>query len=150
MITNFTPLQQRLAVSGIGTLVALIMIFLAPVPVFIPFFAAFIAGIICIAMWELYQIYRAKGLEPAMKVGLTFGGLYTMAVAADTQYHAAAMLPELILLISLLSCFFYYFSIDGFGLTLYCIESEKYLKKFAFKFSAKVFHFIIYILKNMR
>ena len=110
MITNFTPLQQRLAVSGIGTLVALIMIFLAPVPVFIPFFAAFIAGIICIAMWELYQIYRAKGLEPAMKVGLTFGGLYTMAVAADTQYHAAAMLPELILLISLLSCFCYYFS----------------------------------------
>lgn len=109
MISNLTPLQQRLTVSSVGTLVALVFIFLSPIPAFKPFFTAAIAATICVAMWELYQIYRAKGVEPADKVGLTFGALYAFATALQTQYPGAAMLPELILLISLLSCFFYYF-----------------------------------------
>ncbi|MEI8365882.1 MAG: phosphatidate cytidylyltransferase [Parachlamydiaceae bacterium] len=110
MITNLTPLQQRLTVGGIGTLISLVIIFLSPIPAFKPFFTTIIAATICVAMWELYQIYRAKGLEPAVKVGLTFGALYAFATAIATQYVSAVMLPELILLISLLSCFFYYFS----------------------------------------
>lgn len=110
MLNQLTPLQQRLAVSGIGTVVSLFLIFLAPVPAFKPIFTLFIAATICVAMWELYQIFKAKGLEPASKAGITFGALYAIAVSISTQYKAAEMLPEFILLISLLSCFLYYFS----------------------------------------
>jgi phosphatidate cytidylyltransferase len=61
-------------------------------------------------MWELYQIFKAKGLEPATKAGISFGALYAIAVSLSTQYRFAEMLPEFILLIALLSCFLYYFT----------------------------------------
>lgn len=108
-LKQMTPFQQRLALGGIGSLLTLIIIFMAPVPAFKPIFTLAIGATICVAMWELYQIFRAKGLEPASKAGITFGALYTIAVAISTQYLSAEMLPQFVLLISLLSCFFYYF-----------------------------------------
>lgn len=110
ILNKMTPLQQRLTMSGIGTFISLLVIFLAPVPAFKPIFTLAIGATICVAMWELYQIFRAKGLEPASKAGITFGALYAIAVSVATQYVSAEMLPEFILLISLLSCFLYYFS----------------------------------------
>lgn len=110
ILNQMTPLQQRLTISGIGTLLSFIIIYLAPVPAFKPIFTATIAAAICVAMWELYQIFRAKGLEPATKAGISFGALYAVAVSVSTQYAFAQMLPEFILLLCLLSCFLYYFS----------------------------------------
>lgn len=110
MLSRMTPLQQRLVLSSAGSIVALLMIFLAPVPAFKPIFTAVIAAIIGVAMWELYQIFRAKGLEPALKAGIFFGVFYVLAVSVGTQYKAAQMLPEAVLLVCLLSCFLYYFS----------------------------------------
>lgn len=105
-----TPLQQRLAVSGIGTLLSFIVIFMAPVAAFKPIFTFAIGATVCVAMWELYRIFKAKGLEPAAKAGIIFGALYIAAVSISTQYQSADTLPEFILLIALLSCFLYYFS----------------------------------------
>ena len=110
MLNQMTPLQQRLTLSGIGTTIALLVIFLAPVPAFKPLFTLAIGATICVAMWELYQIFKAKGLQPATKAGISFGALYTIAVSLSTQYRFAEMLPEFILLIALLSCFLYYFT----------------------------------------
>lgn len=110
ILKQMTPLQQRLALSGIGTLLSFILIFFANVPAFKPVFTLAIGATICVAMWELYQIFRAKGLEPASKAGITFGALYAIAVSLSTQYPKVEMLPEFILLISLLSCFLYYFN----------------------------------------
>lgn len=110
MLKKLTPMQQRLAVSSIATFISLLFIFLSPVPAFKPIFTIFIAATICVAMWELFQIFKAKGLEPASKAGITFGALYAIAVAVSTQYKTAEMLPKFVLLISLLSCFLYYFS----------------------------------------
>jgi phosphatidate cytidylyltransferase len=110
MLNHMTPLQQRLTLSGIGTTIALLVIFLAPVPAFKPLFTIAIGATICVAMWELYQIFKAKGLEPATKAGISFGALYAIAVSLSTQYRFAEMLPEFILLIALLSCFLYYFT----------------------------------------
>lgn len=110
ILNKMTPLQQRLVLSGAGSLIALIVIFLSLVPAFKPIFTAVIAAIIGVAMWELYQIFRAKGLEPATKAGIFFGVLYTFAVSIGTQYASAQMLPEFVLLVCLLSCFLYYFS----------------------------------------
>lgn len=110
ILNQMTPLQQRLTLSAIGTLLSFIVIFMAPVPAFKPIFTLAIATTVCSAMWELYQIFRAKGLEPATKAGITFGALYTVAVSIATQYKFAEMLPEFILLLCLLSCFLYYFN----------------------------------------
>lgn len=110
ILNQMSPLQQRLTLSGIGTFLSFIVIFLAPVPAFKPIFTAAIAATICTAMWELYQIFRAKGLEPAAKAGISFGALYAAAVSMGTQYQSAEMLPEIVLLLCLLSCFLYYFS----------------------------------------
>lgn len=110
MLDKLSPMQQRLTVSSIATLISLLVIFLAPVPAFKPIFTVFIGATICVAMWELFHIFNAKGLEPASKAGITFGALYAISVAISTQYKAAEMLPEFILLISLLCCFLYYFS----------------------------------------
>lgn len=109
-LNQMTPFQQRLTLSGVGTILSILIIFMAPVPAFKPLFTLAIGATICVAMWELYQIFRAKGLEPASKAGITFGALYVIAVALSTQYQSAEMLPEFILLIALLSCFLYYFT----------------------------------------
>lgn len=105
-----TPLKQRLTLSSIVTLAALLIIFLSSVPAFKPIFACAIAASIGMAMWELNNIARAKGLKPAEKLGITLGVVYALSVALSTQYLWAKLLPELMLLFSLLSIFLYYFA----------------------------------------
>lgn len=109
ILTQMTPLKQRLIVSSIGTFIVLITIFLAPVPIFKPLFSLAVAFMIGTAMHELYNIAQAKGWQPAEKLGLVITFLYTSAVTIGTQYPAIKMLPESTLLFSLLICFSYYF-----------------------------------------
>lgn len=110
ILKQLTPLQQRLTLSSVVTLFVLFIIFLSPVPAFKPIFVAVIAASIGMAMWELNNIARAKGLEPAEKLGITMGVLYAFSVALSTQYSWARLIPELVLLFSLLSIFLYYFA----------------------------------------
>lgn len=105
-----TPLQQRLTLSSIATILVLLAIFLSQIPAFKPIFTLAIAGIIGVSMWELNNIARAKGLEPAEKLGIALGALYVISVALNTQYTWAELLPQLVLLFSLLSIFLYYFA----------------------------------------
>jgi phosphatidate cytidylyltransferase len=107
---QLTPLQQRLTVSTLGTLLALLMIYLSPVPAFKPIFAVFIAAIIGIALWELMQIAYAKRLNPSITLCIVLSTLYTFSVVIAAQFHFAKMLPSLVLLAALLSGFFYYFA----------------------------------------
>src|SRR5438874_1493702 len=100
-----TPLQQRLIISIAGTFLVLMAIFFATAPAFKPLFVAFISAIIGIATWEFYQIAISKGLQPASTLGITLAVCYACAVALSTQQILFKMLPELVLLVSLLSCF---------------------------------------------
>lgn len=109
-LSQMTSLQQRLAISGIGTFLSIVAIYFSQVSIFKPIFTTTIALIICTAMWELYQIYLAKGLNPAKNIGISFGAIYVFSVALSTQVSAVKMLPELVLLIALISFFLYYFS----------------------------------------
>src|SRR5262249_50689895 len=84
-------------------------IFFAPMPAFKPLFIAAIATIIGIAAWELNQIALSKGLQPATSLGITLTIIYVCAVGLGTQSAVLKMLPEFILLASLLSCFLYFF-----------------------------------------
>lgn len=109
ILKQMSVLHQRLIVGGAGVIVGLIAIYLSPVPAFKPIFTALIALVIALAMREFYAIARLKNLEPVPSLGMLLGTLYVFSIALNTQYDAAAMLPEIVLLTSLLSCFLYYF-----------------------------------------
>ncbi len=109
MLEGMTQLKQRLVMSlGIAVLTFL-TIFLAPIPIFKPILTAIIGGSVGLAIWELYQIACAKGVEPAEKLGICCGVLYVFAVAISTQYPIANALPEVVLFAALLACCLYYF-----------------------------------------
>lgn len=110
ILNNLNPLQQRLIISGIGIFLALVVIYLSPVPAFKPLFTLTIAAIIGGAMWEYYDIAQTKALEPAKRVGIALATFYVISVALSTQFATAKELPELALLLSLLGCFLYYFA----------------------------------------
>lgn len=110
ILNNLSPLQQRLIVSGIGIFLMLIVIYLSAVPAFKPLFTLTIAAIIGAAMWEYYDIARSKVVTPVKRLGISLATIYIFAVAISTQYPSTKELPELVLLISLLSCFLYYFA----------------------------------------
>ena len=109
ILKNQTVLQQRLIVGGIAALLTLIVIYFSNIPIFKPLFCISVVAVICSATSELYNIFRAKGLNPANTLGLSIGALYTIAVAISTQYPEAKMLPEFVLLFSLLITFLYFF-----------------------------------------
>lgn len=109
MLEGMTQLKQRFIMSGTVTIIALLTIFLAPIPAFKPILTAIIAGSIGVAIWELYQIASAKQTKPAKTLGIFFGAFYVVSVAIATQYPAAHMLPEITLLVALLVCSLYYF-----------------------------------------
>lgn len=109
MLSTMTPFKQRLLVGSITTVLAMLLILLAPIPAFKPVFTAVIAASIGIATWEFYKIAFIKELHPAQTLGIAFGVLYAIAVAISTQYTSAYMLPDLTLLIAFISCSLYYF-----------------------------------------
>lgn len=110
ILNKMNPLQQRLTVSAIGIFLMLVIIYLSPVPAFKPLFTLLIAATIGVAMWEYYDIARAKGLTPIKRLGIALATLYAVAVALSTQYPAAKELPEIALLLCLLGCFLYFFA----------------------------------------
>jgi phosphatidate cytidylyltransferase len=109
ILKRLTAFQQRLVVGGLTTIFALSIILLSQVPAFKPFFSALIAETIGMALWEFYNIARAKGLKPAQTLGISFGIAYALMVALGTQYHWAAILPEFTLWSALFCCFLYFF-----------------------------------------
>lgn len=108
MLKEMTPLQQRLVISSVGIFAALISIFLSPIPIFKPIFAGIVAAIVAVASWEFYQISSAKGIISNHILGIFLGVLYIAAVTLSTQYTAAHLLPEMVLLASLIVAFLYY------------------------------------------
>jgi len=127
MIFNqLTPLQQRLIVGITGTILAFVIILLAPIPVFKPIFTSVIAATIGIAIWELLKIPAAKGFAPSDKLCIALGVIYAFSVAISTQFAFAKMLPEIVLLGSLVTGFLYYF-IKGsspfinMSITVFCL-----------------------------
>ncbi len=109
MFKQLTHLQQRIISGTIGSLIVFLAIFLAPFPAFKPIFTLAIAGVIGVAMWELFHIAQEIGIEPAVKLGISLGAIYAFAVSLSTQYSFAHLFPDCVLLAALLVCFLYYF-----------------------------------------
>lgn len=125
-LKHMSALKQRLIISGISTVGTLAALYFSQIPWFKPIYTILIACIIGGAMWELDQISKSKGFNPNEKLGITLSTLFIFALALSTQYHWANIFPEILLLITLLSCFLYYFArgsspLNNLSITLFSI-----------------------------
>jgi len=109
MINQMTNMQQRLFSGFIAAILTLMLIFFSQAPAFKVISTLLIALIIAVAIWEFYQIAYAKNFYPAAKLGITTSVLYTISVGLSTQYPIFHLLPDIVLLASLIAFFLYYF-----------------------------------------
>lgn len=110
MLQQRSQMQQRIIIGTLASIVVFLIIFLSSFPHFKPVFTAAVAAIIGMAMWELFYIAQGLSIEPAIKLGISLSTIYAFSVALSTNYPEAKLLPEIVLLASLLVCFLYYFA----------------------------------------
>lgn len=113
IFSQWSNLSQRLIVGSIASVFLLIVIYLAPHPFFKPVCAAAVAAVISAALWEYYQIAKAKKYSPLVKIGIGFSVLYIATVYLSTQFSAAATFPFLALSMAFLTAFLYFFCQDN-------------------------------------
>lgn len=109
MFNKLNNLQQRLLMGSVGAILLLTLIYWSHAPFFRYLFVFFIAAVISSALWEYYHIAKSKVCQPLIKIGLIGSTTYVLATFLRTQYHQAIVLPEIIIGITLLASFAYYF-----------------------------------------
>lgn len=102
-------LQYRLSLGSLASLFSLLLIWLSPYAFFKPFFALIISSLVTLAASELYFIAKSKNYQPLLWVGLSGCFAYTLSVYLSTQYPHADIGPYLILFVTLLVAFLYFF-----------------------------------------
>lgn len=108
-LSQLSNFYQRLIVSSLGTLILFIAIFFSYEPSFRPIFTLLTAAVIATALFEYYRIAETKGCQPLIKIGLISAVAFVFAVFFSTQYPGALMLPAIVLGLTLISAFVYYF-----------------------------------------
>jgi phosphatidate cytidylyltransferase len=68
-----------------------------------------IAAVISGALWEYYNIAKAKHSQPLVKIGIIGTVIYVFAVYIHSQMYYLNMLPEMVLALTLAAAFIYYF-----------------------------------------
>lgn len=109
MLNKLNNFQQRLVVSSIGVLCLTLALYWSYQPFFRPIFALLTIGVIGSALWEYYRIARTKGFQPLLKIGMIGSVAYLFAVFLKTQTPQAAVFPQIILALTLMAAFIYYF-----------------------------------------
>lgn len=108
-LNTMSNFKQRLTVGGIGIVLMLVGISLSFSPWCRPFFILFIASIVGSAVWEYYQLAKAKGYHPLEAAGIVFTVAYLFAVSISTQTPLAEQLPNITLGLAIMAFFLYYF-----------------------------------------
>lgn len=109
MIKEMSHMQQRLVIGSIISACLLITIYLSYTPFFNVLFVLLTAAIICLALREYYHIAHLKNLHPLSKVGIISTIAYVCAISLTTYFPQAALLPYIVLGLTLASAFLYYF-----------------------------------------
>lgn len=109
-LNTMSSLQQRLIIGAISTFVTLTVIYFSQHPIVKPILTLLLAAIVGGAMWELDQLAKVKGFKPNEKLSIILSTLYIITLSLSTQYSWANILPEILMLITLISCFLYYFA----------------------------------------
>jgi phosphatidate cytidylyltransferase len=109
-LSHMSPIKQRMTISTVSVAILLVVIYLSIFSAFKPIFILIVATIITIAMWEYYRIAQAMKYQPIGNLGFCFAVLYAFATFLGTQHPRFQILPTIILGLTLLSSFLYYFT----------------------------------------
>lgn len=109
LLGSLSNLQQRLIISGLSLFFSLFAILSSHHPKFELFFVITIAAVISGALWEFYNIAKAKQSQPLVKIGIIGTIFYVCAVYLYAQRPHLQMLPEIVLALTLIAAFIYYF-----------------------------------------
>lgn len=110
ILRQLSNLQQRLIVSSVAIVLLIISITFSHHPYFAPLFVLLAAAAISVALLEFYAIPQAKGYQPLIKVGILATAAFAFAVYINTQWPMGKMLPEIVLGLTLVSAFSYFFA----------------------------------------
>jgi phosphatidate cytidylyltransferase len=113
MLDKMSHMQQRLIIGSIISACLLITIYLSYSPFFNALFVLLTAAIISLALREYYHIARLKDLQPLTTIGIISTIAYVGAVALTIHFPAAILLPPIILALTLVAAFLYYFVNKG-------------------------------------
>ncbi|CCB87221.1 phosphatidate cytidylyltransferase [Parachlamydia acanthamoebae UV-7] len=102
-------LKYRLIYSALAATILIFLISFSQYSFFRPLFSLAVSAIVGVAVWEYYQMAKAKGFQPLATVGIVFSVLYVYAVFLSTQMQDAQVVPEITLGIALLTFFIYSF-----------------------------------------
>lgn len=109
ILDNMSNLQQRLIMGSLSIICLFVAISLSYHPIFAPIFALLTAGMISLALGEFYHIANAKGLYPQTKIGIISTIFYGFSIFLATQSSNAHLLPTVVLGLTLVALFLYYF-----------------------------------------
>lgn len=113
MLEKMSHLNQRLLVGISLVCFILFVIYFSPYPYFRPVFALSTAAIIGGAVWEYYQMAKAKGVKPLESLGILGTIIYVIATFWTVQSDSSFFFPGIILEILILLGFFYFFLKEG-------------------------------------
>ncbi|MEM1282475.1 MAG: phosphatidate cytidylyltransferase [Chlamydiota bacterium] len=103
-------LKQRLILGLFIMIIILFSISFSQDPLFRPIFVLLTATIICFAQWEYYHIAHGKGFTPLTKLGVLASIAFVFSDYIGITYPSLELLPEIVLWMTLIATFIYYFS----------------------------------------
>ncbi len=101
--------KQRILTSSIGIVLLILSLYWSHHGLLKILFPSLCAAIIGMAVWEFYHIAKAKGCTPLSKIGVICSVAYVYMAFFSTQIHDAHALPQMMLGLTLIGAFFYYF-----------------------------------------
>jgi len=109
ILSQMTSLQQRLIVSSIFIIFVILALSLSHISFFSPLFALIISSAISLIVWEYYRLAQMKGFRPLKSLGIVGTVVYGFSIFLSSQQSDfTTTLPEITLLVILLSAFIYY------------------------------------------
>ncbi len=93
MFAKLSHTYQRITVSLIFSVLLILVIWFSYYPLTKPVFVLTVMGFVSVAIWEYYQITKAKEFKPLVSIGVATASLYVLAVFLDTQYPNLSVLP---------------------------------------------------------
>lgn len=100
---------QRLTLSSILSVIFCLVIYFSDDPHFQPIFVLVLAGVICGALWEYYQIAKANGSEPLGSIGILGSLLYLGLLYLSMSHPMLAEWPLICLGLVFFCAFLSYF-----------------------------------------
>lgn len=112
ILSRLNNLQQRLIVSAVAVTALIFIIGLSHHPLFRWLFLLMAVSGISAAVWEYYRIAQAKNCQPLFKIGILATIAYICAIFLRTQFDFAGYLPQIVVYVTFLCAFLYYFARD--------------------------------------